>query len=83
MRKIKRFLSIIICLVFLSTLNLSVLAADNISKYEEELDAVRKQQKENAENLTGVEKEIALYSYDVAEIDSQVLTYTKNLASLQ
>lgn len=83
MRKIKRFSSIIICLVFLSTLNLSVLAADNISKYEEELDAVRKEQKQNAENLTGVEKEIALYSYDVAEIDSQVLTYTKNLAALQ
>ena len=83
MRRVKTTLSLIICLVFLSILNVSVLAADQISKYEEELNAVRKEQKENAENLTGTEKEIALYSYDVAEIDSQVLTYTKNMASIQ
>lgn len=83
MRKVKTTLSLIICLVFLSTLNLSVFAADQISKYEEELNAVRKEQQENIENLTGTEKEIALYSYDVAEIDSEVLKYTKSMASIQ
>jgi len=83
MKKIKGGLLISICLVFLSILNVNVYAADTISKYEEQLNEVKKEQKQNAENLSGVEKEIALYSYDIAEIDSEVLTSTKNLASIQ
>ena len=84
MKEIKRRILIIICIVFLSSLSVKVVyGADTLSKYEEQLEAVKQEQKENASKLTGVEKELALYAYDVADIDSQVLTYAKNLASIQ
>lgn len=84
MKEIKRKILIIICIVFLSNLSVKVVyGADTLSKYEEQLEAVKQEQKENASKLTGVEKELALYAYDVADIDSQVLTYAKNLASIQ
>ena len=57
--------------------------ADNLADYEQQLEAVKQEQLENASKLTGVERELALYAYDVAEIDSEVLTYAKNLDSIQ
>jgi len=47
MKKIKGGLLISICLVFLSILNVNVYAADTISKYEEQLNEVKKEQKQN------------------------------------
>ena len=82
MKKIKRRIIIIICIVFLSN-SLIVYGADNLANYEEQLEAVKQEQLENASKLTGVERELALYAYDVAEIDSEVLTYAKNLDSIQ
>lgn len=82
MKKIKRRIMIIICIVFLSN-SLIVYGADNLANYEEQLEAVKQEQLENASKLTGVERELALYAYDVAEIDSEVLTYAKNLDSIQ
>ena len=82
MKKIKRKIMIIICIVFLSN-SLIVYGADNLANYEEQLEAVKQEQLENASKLTGVERELALYAYDVAEIDSEVLTYAKNLDSIQ
>src|SRR5699024_2817556 len=63
--------------------SLIVYGADNLANYEEQLEAVKQEQLENASKLTGVERELALYAYDVAEIDSEVLTYAKNLDSIQ
>jgi len=84
MNKIKKKISIIICIIFLSNVSLPIVyGADTLSKYEQELEAVKKEQQENASKLTGVERELALYAYDVAEIDSEVLSYTNNLANLQ
>ena len=82
MKKIKRKILIIICIVFLSNY-LVVYGADNLADYEQQLEAVKQEQLENASKLTGVERELALYAYDVAEIDSEVLTYAKNLDSIQ
>lgn len=82
MKKIKRKIMIIICIVFLSN-SLIVYGADNLANYEEQLEAVKQEQLENASKLTGIERELALYAYDVAEIDSEVLTYAKNLDSIQ
>ncbi len=82
MKKIKRRIIIIICIVFLSN-SLIVYGADNLANYEEQLEAVKQEQLENASKLTGVERELALYAYDVAEIDSEVLAYAKNLDSIQ
>lgn len=81
-RKIKSNIKIVILVLFLSIIP-AIYAADTISKYEQELEAVKQQQQENAKNMTGVERELALYAYDVAEIDSQIVAYSKNLAGIQ
>ena len=82
LKKIKSNIVIIICILFLSMFSI-VYGADAISKYEEQLEKVKKEQQENASKLTGVEREIALYSYDVAQIDSEVVKYSKDLAGLE
>ncbi len=82
MRKIKTNIIIGISILFLSALPI-VYGVDTLSKYEEELERVKQEQQENASKLTGVEREIALYSYDVAQIDQEVVGYSKDLAGLQ
>ncbi len=80
-KKIK--ISIItIAILFLSIIPIAY-GADTISKYEEQLEAVKLEQQENAKNLTGIERELALYAYDVAEIDSEIVKYSKNLAGIE
>ena len=49
-RKIKSNILIVIMILFLSVINL-VYAADTISKYEQELEAVKQEQQENAKNM--------------------------------
>lgn len=81
-KKLKRNIAVVLMVVAIP-LALKVNAADTISKYEEQLEAVKKEQQENAKKLTGVEKELALYAYDVAEIDSQNNEYSKKLATIR
>lgn len=84
MNRIKRKIAIIFCVVFLSNISMQVIyGADTLSKYEEQLEQVKKEQQENASKLTGVEKELALYAYDVAQIDSEVLSFSRNLSNIQ
>ncbi len=65
-------------------LTTSAIFADNkISEYNTELEKVKQQEKENAEKLTGIEKELAQYNYEIAELDSQMDKYSRELASLQ
>ncbi len=80
-KKIKREI-IVFVLLFLSVCPI-IYSADTLSKYEEELEKVKREQQENAKTLTGVEKELALYAYDIAEIDSDVLDYSKDLAKVE
>ena len=54
-RKIKSNISIVILILFLSVTPVAY-AADTISKYEQELEAVKQEQQENAKNLTGIER---------------------------
>ena len=82
MRKIKTNIIIGISILFLSALPI-VYGVDTLSKYEEELERVKQEQQENASKLTGIERELALYSYDVAQIDQEVVGYSKDLAGLQ
>ena len=83
MRKIKKIISASLCAICLANLSGNIFAADTISKYEEQLEAVKQEQLENAAKLSGAEKELALYAYDVAEIDSEVLKYAKNLNNIE
>ena len=80
--KIKINIILMISIVFLSVTPM-VYAADTISKYEQQLEEVKQEQQENAEKLTGIERELALYAYDVAQIDGEVIAYTKDLAGLE
>ena len=83
MRKIKKIIAASLCAICLANLSGNIFAADTISKYEEQLEAVKQEQLENAAKLSGAEKELALYAYDVAEIDSEVLKYAKNLNNIE
>lgn len=85
MKEIRKKILIAASVIFLSGILSAgkIYGADTLSKYEEQLESVKKEQQENASKLTGVERELALYAYDVAEIDSEVLTSSKNLASIQ
>ena len=80
--KIKRNIVLMVSILFLSVTPI-VCAADTISKYEQQLEAVKQEQQENADKLTGIERELALYAYDVAQIDGEVIAYTKDLAGLE
>lgn len=80
--KIKRNIIVMVSILFLSVTPI-ICATDTISKYEQQLETVKQEQQENAEKLTGVERELALYAYDVAQIDGEVIAYTKDLAGLE
>ena len=72
----------LVLIIFLGSFcNLSM--ADNISTYEKELEKVKQEQKENSIKLTGIEKELALYAYEIADYDSQMLDYSKEIAKVQ
>ena len=70
--------------VFSFTLLISLLASTmfstSLSDYYTELDKIKKQQKEAADKLTGVEKEIQENLYDIIVLDEKVTKYTLELA---
>jgi len=72
----------IVIVIFFGNLS-NILAANNIAEYENELEKVKQEQKENAAKLTGIEKELALYAYEVANYDSQMLQLSKEMAQIQ
>lgn len=61
----------------------NIFATDTLAEYERELEKVKQEQKENSLKLTGIDKELALYSYEIASYDSQMLEYSKKSAKLQ
>lgn len=73
--------------VFSFTLLISLLASTmfstSLSDYYTELDKIKKQQKEAADKLTGVEKEIQENLYDIIVLDEKVTKYTLELAELE
>lgn len=76
--------NILISLVIISVISCSsIFAANKIQQYNNELEKVKQQEKENAAKLSGIEKEIAQYSYEIAELDSQMDKYSRELAELQ
>lgn len=74
------FISFGICVFCFSSF---IYAEDSIARYEEQLEEVKNEQQENAKKLTGVEQELALYAYDVADIDSKTLSTSKDIAGIQ
>lgn len=73
----------ILSLCLLITLIFGQVFAANVQKYQDELDAIKEQEKQNANNLSGVEKELAQDMYEMLDLDSKMMKYSNELADLQ
>lgn len=76
-------LAIIMIMFVITPLFTNEITAAKLDEYEQELERIKQEQKENASKLTGVEKQIAQYTYDIADLDSKMSQYSKELASLE
>ncbi len=79
----KKFILWSILVVFLSVIGINFINAADIETYENELSEIQKEQKANIRKLTGVEKQIAEYSYDIVTLDIEMNENTKKLLELQ
>lgn len=57
--------------------------ADALSDYQKEFEEIKKQQQENAQKLTGIDKEIAQDLYDMTNLDGKITTFSTKLNELQ
>ena len=73
----------IVILLTIFIILLSSIKADTLSDYQKQIDDLKNEQKQNAEKLTGIEKEIEQYMYDITELDSKINEYSAQLDSLQ
>lgn len=78
-----KVLAIIMIMFAITPLFSNNIIAAKLDEYEQELERIKQEQKENASKLTGVEKQIAQYTYDIADLDSKMSQYSKELASLE
>ena len=77
---------VIVVLVFISFGFCSIRdinAESTLSKYNKELNDVVTKEKENMNKLTGVQRELAEYNYDIAELDSKMMETTLDLTDLR
>lgn len=72
-----------VSLMLIGVISSNTLFATTLSEYQAEYESIKKQEKENASKLSGVEKELAEYQYEIAELDSQMDTYNRELIELQ
>lgn len=80
--KNKKYVKILSLFLFIVLILGQVFAA-NVQKYQDELDAIKEQQKQNASKLSGVEREIAQDMYEMLDLDSKMMKYSNELAKLQ
>ena len=77
MIKIKiNFLTKIFIVMFFTLLFINynkINAESDLSKYNKELEEVREKEKENSEKLSGIEREISEYNYQIAELDVKMM----------
>lgn len=69
-------------IVLLFTEN-NLLFADSLSDYQEQMDQIKQQQKENTDKLQGIQKEISQDTYDMMDLDEKLTSYTIALNDLQ
>lgn len=84
--RIVKIRSILICLLLLVSLVPSIFVnvyAADVQKYQDELEKIRQQQKETADKLSGVEKELAQGLYEMIELDSKMMKYSNELGEVQ
>lgn len=74
---------IIVLLIFLSFNFNKINAESSLSKYNKELNEVMTKEKENMNKLTGVQRELAEYNFEIAELDKKMMETTLDLADLR
>ena len=79
----QKILFILVMILLVLPVYSRVFAANTLSKYEQELESVMQEQQENASKLTGIERELALYAYDIAQIDVEIVKFSKQMAGIQ
>lgn len=80
-RGLKNVLVSFLILTFLIT-NLNYIFGAEIETYESELEKIRKEQRENMKQLSGIERDLAEYNYEVVNMDIQMNDYNKQLIDL-
>ena len=75
----------LLAFVFVITICFSInnTYASSLSDYEKQLDDIRRQESENIKKLSGVEKTLAKYNYDIVSLDIQMNEETKKLIEIE
>ncbi|MEG2310987.1 MAG: peptidoglycan DD-metalloendopeptidase family protein [Clostridia bacterium] len=83
-RKILNFKNIIAIFltIFVICSTCTSVFGNKLSEYNNELQNVKKQERENSKKLTGLEQLLAQYMYDIADIDGKMGEYQGELATL-
>lgn len=74
---------IVICFCYFITSINCVKAESSLSKYNKELEEIKQSQRQNMKKLSGLEKEIAEYNYEISDIDSKMMKSVIYLAELE
>ena len=75
----KKYLLIAVLSLFLLFTVTNVTIAADLENYESELKNIQKEQKTNMRKLSGVERQISEYSYDIVTLDIQMNDNTKKI----
>lgn len=79
----KKYLLIAVLSLFLLFTVTNVTIAADLENYESELKNIQKEQKTNMRKLSGVERQISEYSYDIVTLDIQMNDNTKKILELE
>ncbi len=79
----KKYLLIAVLSLFLLFTVTNVTIAADLENYESELKNIQKEQKANMRKLSGVERQISEYSYDIVTLDIQMNDNTKKILELE
>lgn len=82
MNKVLKIFLVTIMISLLFTLK-NLVYADALSDYKQQLLEVQQKQKETADALEGIEKEIANYIYDITVLDSEITLVSMRLQELE
>lgn len=82
MKNTKVKLFAIICIITMS-FSITNVYASNYFEYEKQLEEIQKEERENIRKLSGVEKALAQYNYDIVSLDMQMNEKTRKMIELE
>ena len=82
-KKVIRGIIPVIVLLSLIFVGFNFVSAAGLESYEDELRQIQNEERDNMRKLSGVERELAEYSYDIVTLDINMNDNTKKLIDLQ